>query len=83
MPWSSRLTTTWTWPCGWYWPPVTPNTASQRPSGPSSAAGMIVWNGLLPGANSLGWPGSSTNPAPRFWSTKPKPGTSTREPKPW
>jgi len=34
----------------------------------------------LPGASTFGWPASSVNPAPRFWSTTPVPGATTPEP---
>ena len=34
-------------------------------------AGMIVWNGRLPGASTLGWSGSSANCEPRLCNAKP------------
>ena len=43
---------------------------------------MIVWNGRLPGATTLGLRGSRLKPLPRFCSEMPVPGTTTPEPKP-
>jgi hypothetical protein len=58
------------------------------PKGPTAApsfvrnAGMIVWNGRLPGSSTFGWPRSRVNAAPRFWRTIPVPGTTTCDPHP-
>ena len=61
-------------------PPMTPNESHGWPSFVTNA-GMIVWKGRLPGATRFGCPASRVNPAPRFCSANPVPGTTTPEPK--
>ena len=42
--------------------------------------GVSVWKGRFPGARTFGWPASSVNPAPRFWSTTPVSPATIPEP---
>jgi DNA-binding response OmpR family regulator len=44
------------WPCGCMLPPITPKLICGWPSFVRKP-GMMVWNGRLPGATTLGWPG--------------------------
>jgi len=60
-------------------PPMLPNVISGAPSFMTNPA-MMVWNGRLRGATILGLAGSSENPPPRLWSTKPYGGTVARLP---
>ena len=60
---------------------MTPNGPHNVPSSRVSIPGMIVWYGRLPGAYTLGRPGSSTKPHPRFWSVNPSPGGTMPVPK--
>ena len=43
---------------------------------------MMVWNGRVPPATTLGWVSSSVKPWPRFCRLTPVPGTTTPLPKP-
>ena len=69
------------WPCGCMLPPITPKLMTGAPS-LVRKAGMMVWNGRLPGATRFGLHGSSEKPWPRFCIDTPQPGTTTPEPKP-
>ena len=70
------------WPWGCIGAPITPNGPTGRPSRVRKA-GMMVWNGRLPGAYSFGWPSSRVNPSPRLWRAMPVPGTTMPLPNPW
>jgi len=64
--------------------PITPNdmTGSTAPSTVRvRKAGMMVWNGRLPGATWLA-PSRRLKPWPRFCRLMPKVGSTTPEPKP-
>ena len=50
---------------------MTPNDMYGFPSF-MTKAGMIVWKGLLPGSNTLAWPSSRLNRAPRFCNENPR-----------
>ena len=79
MPNSMRFSSTCTCPCGCMSPPITPNDSQGRPSF-ITIAGTSVWNGRFPGATWFGWPASSVNSAPRFWSAIPVSPATTPEP---
>jgi hypothetical protein len=49
MPKSTRFITICAWPCGCIAPPITPKLAYGLPPLVMNA-GMMVWNGRLPGA---------------------------------
>ena len=53
------------WPCGCMLPPITPKLICGWPSLVRNA-GMMVWNGRLPGATQLGLAASRQKPWPRF-----------------
>ena len=67
-------------PTAWYWPPMTPNGMTARPS-LTSMPGMIVWNGRLRGAIALGWPAMMRKLVPRFCSSTPLSGAMMPLPK--
>ena len=52
-PWSSMRTSVCRWPCGCMLPPITPKLICGWPSLVRNA-GMMVWNGRLPGPTTLG-----------------------------
>ena len=61
--------------------PITPKLMTGCPS-LVRKAGMMVWNGRLPGATRFGLPAFRLKPWPRFCRLMPKPGSTQPEPKP-
>jgi hypothetical protein len=62
-------------------PPITPNVSHGFPSF-VAIAGMIVWNGRLPGSSLFAWFSSRANRHPRFCNPNPVPGAARPDPKP-
>ena len=60
---TTRPTINCTCPCGCMNPPMLVNDAKSSPSR-VAIAGMIVWYGRFPGANTFGWAGSREKLAP-------------------